>query len=44
VRSATAAGSLEADFRSDLWAKYRAWKGLTPEAEEIVLQDYCDDV
>ena len=28
---------------SDLWAKYRAWKGLTPEAEEIVLQDYCDD-
>ncbi len=28
---------------SNLWAKYRAWKGLTPEAEEIVLQDYCDD-
>jgi type I restriction enzyme R subunit len=27
----------------DLWAKYRAWKGLTPEAEEIVLQDYFDD-
>src|SRR5512134_1570581 len=23
---------------ADLWARYRAWKGLTPEAEEIVLQ------
>src|ERR1700732_1071786 len=28
---------------SDLWAKYRAWKGLTPEAEQIVLQDYYED-
>ena len=27
----------------DLWASYRAWKGLTPEAESIVLQDYFDD-
>ena len=26
-----------------LWARYRAWKGLTPEAEEIVLQDYFED-
>ena len=26
-----------------LWDKYRAWKGLTPEAEAIVLQDYFDD-
>lgn len=26
-----------------LWAKYCAWKGLTPEAEQIVLQDYYDD-
>lgn len=26
-----------------LWARYRAWKGLTPEAEAIVLQDYYDD-
>lgn len=26
-----------------LWAKYCAWKGLTPEAEQIVLQDYHDD-
>ena len=36
--------SLE-DFPSptDLWARYRAWKGLPPEAEEIVLQDYFDD-
>ena len=33
------------DFPSpaDLWARYRAWKGLTPEAEEIVLQDYYAD-
>ena len=28
---------------TDLWARYRAWKGLTPEAEKIVLQDYFDD-
>src|SRR5687768_8381294 len=27
----------------ELWAKYCAWKGLTPEAERIVLQDYFDD-
>ena len=27
----------------DLWARYRTWKGLTPEAEEIVLQDYFED-
>ena len=27
----------------DLWARFRAWKGLTPEAGEIVLQDYFDD-
>jgi type I restriction enzyme, R subunit len=27
----------------DLWARYRAWKGLTPQAEQIVLQDYFDD-
>ena len=27
----------------DLWARYRAWKGLTPEAEEVVLQDYHED-
>ena len=26
-----------------LWDRYRAWKDLTPEAEEIVLQDYHDD-
>ncbi len=36
--------SLE-DFPSptDLWARYRVWKSLTPEAEEIVLQDYFED-
>src|SRR5207302_654797 len=28
---------------ADLWASYRAWKGLTNEAEQIVLQDYFDD-
>ncbi len=27
----------------ELWNRYRAWKGLTTEAEEIVLQDYFDD-
>jgi type I restriction enzyme R subunit len=27
----------------DLWERYRTWKGLTPEAEEIVLQDYFED-
>lgn len=26
-----------------LWTKYRAWKGLTPSADEIVLQDYFED-
>jgi type I restriction enzyme R subunit len=26
-----------------LWSKYCAWKGLTPDEEEIVLQDYFDD-
>ena len=33
------------DFPSpgDLWNRYRAWKGLTTEAEELVLQDYFDD-
>ena len=33
------------DFPSPqaLWAKYRAWKGLTPDEEEIVLEDYYDD-
>ena len=28
---------------AELWGRYRAWKGLTPEAEQIVLQDYFDD-
>ncbi|MFG1290322.1 EcoAI/FtnUII family type I restriction enzme subunit R [Xanthobacter versatilis] len=28
---------------ADLWARYRAWKGLDTEAEQIVLQDYFDD-
>lgn len=28
---------------ADLWARYRFWKGLSPEAEQIVLQDFFDD-
>ncbi len=28
---------------ADLWAQYRAWKKLAPDAEQIVLQDYFDD-
>jgi type I restriction enzyme, R subunit len=28
---------------ADLWARYRAWKGLDTAAEQIVLQDYFDD-
>ena len=28
---------------ADLWQTYRVWKGLTPEQEQIVLQDYFDD-
>jgi type I restriction enzyme R subunit len=27
----------------DLWARYRAWKGLDAEAEQVVLQDYYAD-
>ena len=28
---------------AELWARYRAWKGLDDEAERTVLQDYHDD-
>ncbi|HEX5279697.1 MAG TPA: DEAD/DEAH box helicase family protein [Micropepsaceae bacterium] len=28
---------------ADLWARYRAWKGLDVNAEQIVLQDYHSD-
>ncbi|WP_041603645.1 EcoAI/FtnUII family type I restriction enzme subunit R [Thioflavicoccus mobilis] len=28
---------------ADLWARFRAWKGLDAEAESVVLQDYHDD-
>jgi type I restriction enzyme R subunit len=28
---------------TDLWARYRAWKSLDPQAEQIVLQEYFDD-
>jgi type I restriction enzyme R subunit len=45
-----AGGAAEATLALDqfpspdaLWARYRAWKGLDPAAEKIVLQDYYDD-
>ena len=28
---------------SDLWERYRSWKGLTKDAEQLVLQDYFTD-
>ncbi len=28
---------------TELWARYCAWKDLSPEAEQMVLQDYFDD-
>lgn len=28
---------------AELWARYRAWKGLSEEAEKLVLQDYHAD-
>jgi type I restriction enzyme R subunit len=33
------------DFPSPaaLWTMYRTWKGLSPEEEQVVLQDYFDD-
>ncbi|HEY9721462.1 MAG TPA: DEAD/DEAH box helicase family protein [Oscillatoriaceae cyanobacterium] len=27
----------------DLWARYRAWKGLAPEQEAVALQNYYED-
>lgn len=27
----------------ELWARYRSWKGLGPDAEALILQDYHDD-
>jgi len=27
----------------ELWQRYRAWKGLDPEADKVVLEDYHDD-
>ena len=43
-------GAIEQNCRLDefpspatLWAKYREWKGLPPEAESLVLQDYYAD-
>ena len=49
-RTATGAGSatettlaLDAfPSPADLWARYRTWKGFTPEAERLVLQEYFD--
>jgi type I restriction enzyme R subunit len=39
----TTLGLHEFPAPADLWARYRAWKGLDPAAESIVLQDYYDD-
>ena len=43
-------GAIEQDLQlgefpspATLWARYRVWKGLPPEADPIVLQDYYDD-
>jgi type I restriction enzyme, R subunit len=43
-------GEIESNLRLDefpspaaLWNRYREWKGLPPEAESIVLQDYFTD-
>lgn len=44
--SASAEASLTLDeFPSPeyLWARYRTWRGLTPDQEALVLQDYFDD-
>jgi type I restriction enzyme R subunit len=45
-----AGGAIETNLALDafpspanLWSRYRVWKGLTTEAEQIVLQDYFDD-
>ena len=45
-----AAGTTETNLALDafpspdvLWARYARWKGLTPETEKIVLQDYFED-
>jgi type I restriction enzyme R subunit len=27
---------------AELWARYRTWKGLDPQAEQVVLQDYFE--
>ena len=27
----------------ELWQRYRAWRGLDPQADEVVLEDYHDD-
>lgn len=43
-------GAIERDLQLDdfpspaaLWARYREWKRLPPDAEAVVLQDYFDD-
>lgn len=44
--SATRESSIELDaFPSpvELWQRYAAWKGLTLEGQELVLEDYYDD-
>jgi type I restriction enzyme R subunit len=45
AKSATESNVALDDFPppAELWSRYRAWKGFTAEAEQIVLQDYFDD-
>ena len=43
MRRETDLGLEEFPPPAELWARYRAWKGLTPEVEELVLQDYHED-
>jgi type I restriction enzyme R subunit len=45
-----AAGAIETNLSlqafpspADLWARYCVWKGLTPEAQDVILQDFYDD-
>ena len=49
-RTETSGGAIEKNLTLDefpspatLWARYRDWKGLPPDAESLVLQDYYSD-
>ena len=49
-RTETSVGTIETNLTLDefpspaaLWTRYREWKGLPPDAESLVLQDYYSD-